>query len=236
MKALYSEAFRAPGIENINLSDPADPILPESTRVFELEGGLQIGRHAFLSANVFDVTIDDPIVYFFDPATESENYVNFASTGTRGVEAAASLRYGWGFVDASYSYYTAAGKNEVTLYEVPGSDDELLGMPRSKVAASARVDVWKGLSLNPSLIWMGTRHAYVAADEEGIPILGELDPVFLANLLVEYRGLGVEGLDLALGVHNIGDEEHEFIQPYDGGKPPLPGPRREISLRLTARF
>ena len=96
--------------------------------------------------------------------------------------------------------------------------------------------MWRGLSVNPSLVWLGSCHAYVGADAEGLPLLAELDSVLLANLLVEYRDLGVDGLDLAVGAYNLADEEHAFIQPYDGGKAPLPGPRREVFLRLSARF
>ena len=236
LKALYSEAFRAPGIENINLQDPANPIRPEQTRVIELELGYQAGAHVYLSANVFDITIDDPIVYFFDPVEESEHYVNFSRTGTRGLEAGANFRYPWGFANVSYSYYTAAGKNEVGLYEVPGTDAALLGMPQHRFAAATSFKVWKGLSINPSLTWIGERYAYVGLDEEEESILGKTDAVVLANLFVNYRDLGVKGLDVGLGVYDLTDEEYAFIQPYGGGKPPLPGPSREYVVRIKAHF
>ncbi len=60
-KILYSNSFRAPTIENINLSTE---ISPELTQVFEVEAGYQITRKSLLTANFFDIITKDPIIYF----------------------------------------------------------------------------------------------------------------------------------------------------------------------------
>ncbi len=49
-KAIYSEAFRAPSIENIRLNPDIDP---ERTKSTELEAGYKASEHLFISGNFF---------------------------------------------------------------------------------------------------------------------------------------------------------------------------------------
>src|SRR5262249_12437081 len=107
-KLLASQAFRAPGVENINLSHG---LSPERTTVFEAEAGYQLGEHAFVAVNAFDTTIKKPIIYDFDQETMSELYQNFGHTGTRGLELDYRIRYPRASAEVNYSYYTASGKN-----------------------------------------------------------------------------------------------------------------------------
>src|SRR5262249_35840542 len=65
-KALYSGAFRSPGIENINLNSS---ITAEQTQVAEAELGLKLTDIAYASMNAFYMRIANPIVYGVDPTT-----------------------------------------------------------------------------------------------------------------------------------------------------------------------
>ena len=82
VKALASQAFRAPGIMNIDLNPD---IRPEKTTVIEFEAGYQLGAHMLLTANVYDIRIEDPIIFFYDveDLVSPESYLNFTKTGTR---------------------------------------------------------------------------------------------------------------------------------------------------------
>ena len=60
-KLLYSEAYKTPVIENINLNRE---IKPERTKVIELEAGYQLSSIMLLTANFYDITIKKPIIYF----------------------------------------------------------------------------------------------------------------------------------------------------------------------------
>jgi hypothetical protein len=53
------------------------------------------------------------------------------------------------------------------------------------------------------------------------------------NLFVRYRDLGLEGLELGVGVYDILDAAPPFPQPYDGGHAPLPNTGREVLGRLS---
>lgn len=229
-KLLASQAFRAPGVENINLSNGVEP---ERTTVFEAEAGYEIGDHMFAAINAFDTTIKKPIIYEFDQATMTELYQNFARTGTRGIEVDYRVRYPRATAEVNLSYYTAAGKNAVDAYRVPGHDDVLLAFPAHKLTMSGSLNLTRNLSFNPSAVIYGPRYGYTAADADGNPTLGRLAPTALVNLHLRHRDLLVPGLELGAGVYDVANQRFQYLQPYGGGHPPLPGPGREVVIRLA---
>ncbi|MDQ3264814.1 MAG: TonB-dependent receptor [Myxococcota bacterium] len=229
-KALFSRAFRAPGIENLNLSPG---IRPETTNVFELEAGYRLTDSLFASANAFDIGISDPIVYFYDEATDSEGYGNFGRTGTRGVEAELRFKQKGMWANASYSLY-AVNENQVEAYRVPDRPSVLLGFPTHKLTLNAGYQVWGGLQLNPSVIVHSERFGY--APGAGGWALQSFPPSLLLNLFASWRDLGVRGLDVSVGVHDLLNHGTRFVQPYDGGHAPLPGPGRELVGRVSYAY
>jgi len=228
-KGLVAGAFRAPGLENLNIN--AD-ITPEKTLVFELETGLQISSNAFVSANVFDITISDPIVY--TAVGGVDGYFNSDQTGSRGGEVDFKMRYPRGYLNASGSLYTASGRNHVDLYAVPGSEHSNLAFPLMKLTASAGLKVYRELTVGPSAAFLTERYQRgVDTDGDGEGQLIKRKPVLLVNLFANYANLGVPGLEVGAGMFNILDADYDFIQPYNGGHPPLPGPSREVVARLA---
>ncbi len=228
-KALYSHAFRAPGFENINL---ADGIRPENTQVLEAEAGYQLTDAFFLSANVFDITLRDPIVYFYDDATEAEGYENASRTGTRGVEASLRFRRERAQASLSWSWYRAIG-NQVDSYAVEDHPTLLLGFPAHKVTLSSSFNVWRELHVSPSAVFMSERFGFTGVDDAGEAVQGPVPPAVLLNLFVWYRDLGVKGLELGAGVHDLLDQAPVYLQPFDGGHAPWPSSGREVMVRLS---
>jgi len=232
-KLLASWAFRAPGIENIAESVNYD-IKPERTRVLEAEVGYAFTPSFLASLNVFDVHITDPIIYAYDQATDSEYYKNLGQTGSRGVEV--DLHYRSKIVRASLNYsYANATPNEVPDYGVTDHPAFVLALPAHKLAFAGSVTLWRGLTVDPSLVFLGTRYGYVG-DGEGGAVLESFGPEVELNGFVGYKDIGGSGLDVHAGVQNILDADTIFIQPYNGGHPPLPGPGREYSVRLEGHF
>ena len=229
LKVLYAHAFRTPAIMNINQSlDPTRPIEPEKTRTAEVEVGLQAGPSLF-TLNVFDTKIDKPLVYTLLGGTSG--YLNQTETGTRGFELEWKLRRPWGFLNASYSQHEA--HNEVTFWAVPGHDKNFLGFAPQKVAASAGLRLTSNWTLGGSLVWLGERYAYAWDAAAGANQLAKLDSDLLLGLnLAFYRN----GFTAALGVQDASDRRVPYIQPYDGGHSPLPGPGREIVAKLRYGF
>lgn len=230
-KLLAAQAFRAPGIENINLSGGS--LEPEKTTVFEGELGLKLSDHMFVAVNTYDITINKPIIYGVNMETMGEEYFNAKRTGTRGVEVDYRIKYPRGYAGINYSFYSARGKNEVESYEVPGRDDVLLAFPSHKVTMAGSINVTKGLAINPSAVIYGERFGYMTGDADGNPMIGRQAPTALVNVYALYRDLLVPGLEVGAGVYDVANQHVHYLQPYGGGHAPLPGTGRELVFRLA---
>jgi outer membrane cobalamin receptor len=232
LKLLASRAFRAPGIENIHsIGDAKKAVVPEETTVLEMELSLQPNENMFFSANVFDLTIEKPIVYA--TVNGEEIYSNHSQTGTRGIEAEFRVKHPRGSATFGYSYYHAAGKNEVEPYSVPGHDAYLLGLPPHKLTFRESLKLYRGLTLNASAVLLGERYGYLSGDAEGNGVLGREPLTLFLDAFVWYRDMGIDGVDLGVGVHNALGQRFRYLQPYNSGHAPLPGLEREVVLRVS---
>lgn len=230
-KLLASQAFRAPSVENLSVSD--GNIQAEKTTAFEAEVGAELGDHMYAAANAFDTTIDHAIVYEYDQAAAAEVYQNFRHTGTRGLELDYRLKLPRVSAAVTYSFYTSAGKNAVDAYAVPGHDDVLLGFPAHKLTATGSLALTSHVSLNPSAVIYGPRYGYTTGDGAGNGMLGREPTTALVNLYALWRDAWLPGLELGAGVYNLADQRYAYLQPYSGGHPPLPAPGREVVFRVA---
>ncbi|MCB4792667.1 MAG: TonB-dependent receptor plug domain-containing protein [Elusimicrobia bacterium] len=236
-KVLYSKAYREPSIENIALNPE---IKPENTTVSELEAGYQLSKNQFVTANIFNINIEKPIVYGVDPGTAIEAYYNYDKVKTQGAEFEYRLKYEKWYTTINYAYYEAMD-NTVTSYEVTGNKDELLGFSPHKASLNSSFSLTNNLSVNPSLVYISERYGYYTYDytsnPAGDPVLKKFDPVTFANLYFHFNNfVSVSDLTFGIGVYNILDSEYAFIQPYNGGHAPLQGPSREVVTKLTYKF
>ena len=229
-KILGSRAFRAPGIENINSNFD---IKPEKTTVFEIETGYQLSEKSSISINCYDITIDKPIVFFYEEG--AEGYRNYDKTGTRGVEMHYKYTTGRGYIFTNYSYYQAHN-NSVQSYEVAVDDKLLLAMPAHKITLNSSYKLMSSLRINPSATYLSKRYGYKTVDDEGIEFLEEFDPVLLINVYLSYSEFLTKQLEIGFGIFDILDEKYAFLQPYNNWHAPLPGPSREYVLKLTYNF
>lgn len=232
VKLLFSSAFRAPGIENIRLNEDIEP---EKTTVFEAEAGYKASDKLFLTANVFDVTLRDPIVYFYSEDI-GEAYLNYDRTGTRGVEAELRIQEGRRRAYLGASIYDARGKNEVDVYEVPGHGGALLGLPQLKLVGGGAAPLSPNVTIDVSAILIGPRFGYLEGDGAGDAPLEEESPTMLLNTFLWWRDVGLDRLDLGIGVFNLLDQKYRVLQPYAGGHAPIPLDEREIFGRLSYAF
>ncbi len=230
IKGLASRAFRAPVIENIATNPD---IVPERTTAFEIEGGYRIASSLFLTANLFDLTITDPIVYGVDATSGQELYVNAGNIGSRGIESVLRYAHAGSYATLGYSFYTTAGKDTTQTYEVPGRDDELLAWPTHKLTLATSFALTDWLSVGGTAIGMSRRYAIAGVDDAGDPVVSSFKPVVFLSATVFVHDLGWKGLEGSLSLHNIGDARNPLIQPYDGGHPPYIGPGREVFVRVA---
>ena len=237
-KLLYSQSFRAPAIENINQALTPSGIRPERTEVAELEVGYQLTRKSILTVNIYNISTLNPIVYYV-VGYNTDAYINFGHSGTRGVEAEFKTRHEWGYLTANYAFYTSQGNTEVPAYMVPGHSDLLLAFPAHKINLIASINAGKHLSINPSFQYRSESYGYTKNPDSinpVMPVLARFKQQFFANLFLNYNNLFVKGLSAGLGVYDIFDEKVLYIEPYNGPHAPLPGPSREFILRIRYDF
>jgi outer membrane receptor for ferrienterochelin and colicin len=233
LKALYSSAFRAPGIENIN-NAVGGQIKPELSTVFEFEAGYQLSKSMYLTANVFDITTKNPIIYSSDSSADA--YKNYPRTGTRGIEVEYKAKGNWGYLNLNYTYYTAANKVQVPQYLVPGVSGSLLGFSQHRANLNSSFNIWRNLFVSPSASLMGKRYGFVSVDSTGAGILQTFNPTILANVFIGYENIFGQGLNIGIGCYNFLNTNYSFIQPYNSGHAPLPGPSREFIVRMSWNF
>jgi outer membrane cobalamin receptor len=223
-KAIYGMGFRSPGIDNLT----ANPRLkPEKSKTTELETGYLACTDVYLTADVFDMRIDDPIVFYTSGA--GQEYGNYGHTGTRGFELSAKVKKNWGYANLSYSYYVAYD-NKVDFYD-SGVSGTLLAFARGKAALSASFSAARDLVISPSAVYYSGRRGYTAANT-----VTDLGDVALVNLYIARKNLLRGRLELGFGVYNVFNAPYSYIQPYDGGHSPLPALSREFRTRAAYRF
>jgi outer membrane receptor for ferrienterochelin and colicin len=233
-KLLYTDAFKAPTIENIDLQDSTG-MKPEKTSVAEFELGYQIGRNSILTLNLFDVETRSAIAYYYDDSTGLDAYHNIGNSGSRGLELEYRLKNRWGYLNVNYAFYSVAGKDKIEDYSVPDNNSVLLAFPAHKANLSASIALNQYLSIAPSLSWRSERFGYTGIDTSGTEIVSEYPSVLFGNIFITCDNL-VKGLHIGAGVYNITNEDVLFIQPYNSGHAALPGTSREFVFRLSYTF
>jgi outer membrane cobalamin receptor len=228
-KLLAAGAFRAPSMENL-LVNPA--LRPERTTSFEAELGRSLSPHTYASANLFFERMHDPISYA-NPGPGVAAYQNFDYVGSRGLELDLQTQYPAFSLKATFTYQSTQD-SKAEFFRVPGAETYHVGFPRTKATLQGQWRFLPGWSLNPSLLSLGPRYGY-AYGQTSPSRLGAATTVacFLTRQLSEAFQAGLK-------VTNLANTATVYVQPYgfpaQGGNPPLPGPGREVDLRLTFKF
>ena len=231
-KALFSGAYRSPGIGNI---DVASNIKPEKSYVTELEMGYRLNDNMFVTANIFDIFIDQTIIYFdnggWTPGIDW-GYENAENSGSDGFELEFKAKYAKGYATLNYAFYTQAFRNIPESYGVPGHDNSALGLPQHKAGIYGSYNPGKNFSVNPSLIFMGKKFGYNDVNDVEESVIGAFGPYCLVNLSLTYNNLFTKGLCLSVSAFDLFNQKPPFIQPYNGWFYPYPGSSREILVKI----
>ncbi|MCS6809398.1 MAG: hypothetical protein RML40_11435, partial [Bacteroidota bacterium] len=230
IKGLYSRAFRAPALLNINLNPD---IRPEISTVIELETGYQLSETMILTANIFNIDIYDAIVYA--AINNEEKYFNFDIVETRGFELEYRIRNTWGYVTLNYAFYLA-GRNSANLYRVTENNNVLVGFAPHVINLQASFDITDRLSISPTVRFLSPRYGQIGVNAATTTARHKIyDAMVLLNCALLYDNI-LPGLSASLTAHDILGANYAFIQPYNSLHFPLPGPSREIVLQLSYRF
>ena len=235
LKGLFSQSFRAPGIENIHLGAS---LRSERTRIFEFEATIDVTPQQRISANAFDVAIDAPIAYAVDPVTTTEAYRNLGRQGTHGVEVSYRVRTSVARMEANYSFYAPTAADNTPTYTIPGHPEQFLAAPAHRASLRATFRPWDQFGISPTAILLGERFTRGAPDASGMETAVALPAQLLANLFIYRENVGARGLSLGVGFYNIFNADYRYIHAsaattFAGDHAPLPGLDREVMVRLA---
>ncbi len=234
VKALASQAFRMPSVFNFDVdynANGSSVIKPETTTTYEIETGYSLSKKSYLTLNLFSTEIRDVIIYEIN-SMGGDAYTNYPKVQTQGLEAEYRYKSKTGFTTFNYSFYQK-GENSVGTYDVPGRK-ELLGIPQHKVTFLKSMPTGiPRLQMNPSLIYMRSMSSYEYDAISDSEVLRQMPAILLANLYFVYDSFLFKNMNLGCGVFNIFDEEHRYIQPYNGEWGNSPAPSREYVVRLS---
>lgn len=251
-KGLYSQAFRIPTGGNYQKNEeyntkqlkkdrqeerkpPVNQVNPEKTHTAEIEFGYELLNNLDLTINLFDIQSKNIILYQIDEYGD-DFYINAAGQSTRGIET--GLRYNakdWGYLELDYSFYQAT-RNTADKYKIITAQNQQIhdrlnvGFPTHKVTLNAHANITPSFSINPTLIFVSDRYGYNG------DLLTQHKPAWVANVYFRYQDLLTKGMEVGLGIYDIFNERFEYVQPYNGGHPALPGPSREIMLKLSYQY
>jgi len=83
------------------------------------------------------------------------------------------------------------------------------------------------------VLFVGPRSAVTGFDADGAEQVGQLDPAFLVDLFLGYRGKALKGFTVGVGAYNLFAQPYSYAQPYHGYLAPLAARPREFLLRLA---
>lgn len=227
-KLLASQAFRNPSFENYDVNFN---IKRERTRVFEFEFGYQLNKYSYLTTNLYDIKMRNPIIYFVDD--QNAGYINFPSTGSRGVEIEYQLKANDVSLNLSYSYYRSAYLN-ADLYEISGHDSLLLGFPSNKIALYGGWNFLPEWELGGSIIYETQKYSQVYLPEQSDYGVGALPSVAISNINLGWRPNQLHNLKVQTGVYNLTNKHYLYAQPYlNSVSSPISDLSRELYLSLN---
>jgi outer membrane cobalamin receptor len=233
-KILYSQAFRAPSIQNINIALNGK-IKPEKSNVFEAEIGYQFTPEMVFTINAFSITTKNILTYGSEGEEENftEWYTNATKSGTKGLEVIYNIRKKNWYAQLTYSYSSAI-KVDTTLqtYVVPQTSKQYAGMLMHKMTLNTCFNLTSNLTINPSFIYGGKRYAFTTIDADGNSVSNKLNAYLLANVFLNYKNI-VPGLTGGIGVYDLFNQRPAIPQAYNGGYLPIPARSREYVVKLS---
>jgi outer membrane cobalamin receptor len=231
-KVLVAMAFRVPGIENYRTNAA---IKSEKTTTYEIELGYEFSPNLAVRLNGFDIHVLDPIIYFRTTSTGFGAYQNGEESGTYGVEAELRYRNTGGHATINYSYYRASIQAlDNAPVDASGrivDEAQMLGLAPHKISFFTSLNMAQCLTTSASITYLSSRYGY-----DPSLMLVRFDPSLLLNLYVAYNDLFDGRGTIGVGLYNALDSEYSFIQPYNGGHPPLPAPSREVCVKVEYRL
>lgn len=236
-KALYTEAFKTPTIQNIQFRKEGREVKPETYRLLEFETGFKLKDNLLLTVNAYDILINDFIIRRDTLINNNPDftYENAGNSGTRGVEVDAKWSQKWGYFRSGYSFYRVSISNDVQ--SLPLVPTDFSGTPAHKFTLQGHIKITKDLSVNPTFMYLTNKFKILDA------VFDRTDSEEFSNeqhihLFINHENFLLKNLSFGIGCFNILNQNQWFI-PWKtdfSSRITLPSQGRELYVRLMYRL
>lgn len=244
VKLLLAKSFRAPGAELLRINPD---IKAETITTTEVEFGYVIDESQFISMNIFNSMVKDPLAYDYLEEEYTDGYFNYDKVSSQGLELEYKFIKDWGNVSFNYAMYSAKDNKAPPLKpEQDGKDKVLFGAPKHLAHLRFAYKPMDNLFITPTIHYIGENHTMRYDENKFNEALENNfnettdEAKTLIDLYIYSRDLLFEGFEMGIGAANLTDEEEDFTQPYlkEGFMAPLPGPSREVYAKVgyTGKF
>lgn len=205
MKAMYSEAFKIPTLQNFNNSDPELGLRDETVRMYEATFGAAWKNKLNGELSVYHTQIFNPIAYVYEESNES--YQNRLKAGTEGLDAWIQLQGEKTKFKLSATYYRAIFNSNFAEMEVHSNSKAYWGMPNYRVAMYITKSFEKQWSLQLAAMVQDVFYVDYRPDEfvRNGPVL---------NVSVHKSSDKIKNLRFNIGVTNLMNSQVWIGSPY----------------------
>jgi vitamin B12 transporter len=216
LRASYDEGFKAPSLYQLFSMYGVNDLKPEKAKGWEIGAEQGFGEALRLSATWFERDTDNLIDFAYCPTSGAlpdvcyvpgtttsrfGYYANVKASHARGLELAASARWGVLFAEGNYSWIEAEDRTEGSATY----GRQLQRVPRHLANVEAGVDLPQGLRASVAARYSG--ESYNAATGTAT-----LDDYWLVDVRAQWQVR--EGLILQGRIENVGDEKYETVSGY----------------------
>jgi outer membrane receptor for ferrienterochelin and colicin len=236
-KALYTQAFKSPTIQNIQFRREGLDIKPETYRLIEFETGFKLKDNLLITVNAYDILINDFIIRRDTLINNNPDitYENAGNSGTRGIEVDGKWSQKWGYFRGGYSFYRVSVSNDVQ--RLPLVPTDFSGTPAHKFTLQGHIKINKNLSVNPTFMYLTNKFKIVDA------VLDRTDSQEFSNeqhihLFINHENFLLKNLSFGIGCFNILNQRQWFV-PWKtdfSSRIVLPSQGRELYIRLMYRL
>jgi outer membrane cobalamin receptor len=235
IKALYSQAYKIPTIQNINAA--LGKIKPENIQVIEFETGIKINSAFNFNVNIFDNQIRNPIVFGYNSLTATETYRNKSFTYNRGIEAELLFKNKLINARANFSTYYNYQNDVTETFIDTIQTKELAGIPQHKATCYISFSLPKNWNINTNFVYTSARSSFVYTDSlQTILELKKVEPYNLLNVSVSKSDFILPQLKFELFFNNVLDQTYYYANTFDNGFNLLPDQRFEFTIRLIYKI
>lgn len=222
-KALIAQSFRSPtGIQPARTVG-SNKLGPEIVTNIEFEAGYQMTKNSWFVGNIFDIKVDDALVY---RSGVIGTYLNDGKIGSRGFELEYRYRGPKFDINSNIAYYRSIATSVGNLQV--GQDGLNRGAPAIRANAQMGYKFSDNFGIYPGVAVFSQRWGQTRGGS-----IKEFDSAVITNLIARYQNLFTKGLQISGGVMNLLDTDLPMVQGYDNDVADIPSNQRAINVMIS---